>query len=159
MNQILVNNFISQINQVISGQPWLDEWFEKKLSNISEEEAFKKPGPDINSVAENLSHITQWRFEILRRFELGHRTMWIDDPRNWISNEDLKKDGWQALKDNFHKSQDQLVEYLKDKPDEFLETPYADKDFGYLLEGILHHDLYHLGQIGLILKLNKLKKN
>lgn len=157
MSQILINNLISQIKEVVSGKPWLDESFTKKLSTLSEEEAFKKPQIDIHSVAENLSHITQWRFEILRRFELGKRTMWIDDPRNWLTNEELKAKGWQKLKDEFHDSQKELEQFLANKSDEFLSEPYADKDFGYLLEGILHHDIYHLGQIGLVIKLNSLK--
>ena len=65
----------------------------------------------------------------------------------------MKPLGWENLIQQFKDSQDKLTTLLKSKQDPFLETPYGNKNFKYLVDGILHHDLYHLGQIGLVNKM------
>lgn len=44
---------------------------------------------------------------------------------------------------------------MESQEDANLETRFLDTDynFHYLIEGIIHHDLYHLGQIGVTIKL------
>jgi hypothetical protein len=38
--------------------------------------------------------------------------------------------------------------------DNFLESEYKEgRSFDYIVEGIIHHDIYHLGQIGLVISL------
>lgn len=45
------------------------------------------------------------------------------------------------------------MELIENEPDDFLEREYVDGyKFKYLLEGLIHHDLYHLGQIGIVIK-------
>ena len=54
-----------------------------------------------------------------------------------------------------------VLEHLAGKNDDFLEETYFDGDFkdtfsyAWLLQGMLHHDIYHLGQIGYIVKFLK----
>jgi hypothetical protein len=50
---------------------------------------------------------------------------------------------------------------LQSKDDQFLDEHYYDIDFkgtypySFAIEGMLHHDIYHLGQMGLVIKLIK----
>ena len=62
-----INSYTQQFSQVFNGNPWLDESFSKKLDDLSEVEAFTQSPNHNHSVAEVVSHITEWRKEILRR--------------------------------------------------------------------------------------------
>ena len=52
-----------------------------------------------------------------------------------------------------------LINAMQNKNDTYLETKFAETDynFHYLIEGILQNNLYHLGQIGITIKLLNLK--
>ncbi|WP_314058014.1 hypothetical protein [Empedobacter brevis] len=79
----------------------------------------------------------------------------MDSPENWRTNEELKTIGWKKLKADLLESQNELVNLLADKTDAYLEeNDYVPGySYKYLVEGLIHHDIYHLGQIGITLKL------
>ena len=82
-----------------------------------------------------------------------HFTLMLMFDSYWLSNT-----SWQALKHDFDSSLDTIITLLSTKNDSFLEATYYDTDFkdyypySFVLYGMLHHDLYHLGQIGIIIK-------
>jgi hypothetical protein len=77
--------------------------------------------------------------------------------QNFLSLESLQQKGWSNLLADFKESQELLIALLNTKNDDFLESEYKEgKTFDYSIEGIIHHDIYHLGQIGLVISiLNK----
>ena len=82
---------------------------------------------------------------------------------NQLNNDKLEVLGWKHLKSEYDKSLAALIDLLKSKDDKFLDEEYYDTDFkddykySFVINGMLHHDIYHLGQIGIIIKF--LKKN
>lgn len=150
-----MQDYLRQLKSIYEEDPWIDESFAKKLKELSEEEAFRQPIPGVHSVAEVLSHLIEWRKELIYRFESGEAPRMFDhSENNWYGNEELSKKGWDNLKQQFEDSQHQLIKLWSGKEDSFLSTKYQE-DYTdlYLVEGIVHHDLYHLGQIGLIIKM------
>ena len=83
----------------------------------------------------------------------------MNSPDDWKDNTALRKTGWTILKNALYKSRSELIDLIINQDDAYLQTKFLDTDynFHYLIEGIIHHDLYHLGQIGITIKL--LKKN
>ncbi|MBI1344498.1 MAG: hypothetical protein GC171_16375 [Terrimonas sp.] len=81
--------------------------------------------------------------------------MHLNDRGDSSGKKQLKRTGWENLKDQLYRSTDALIAQFDNKDDSYLETPFADTgyNFHYLIEVILQHDLYHLGQIGITLKL------
>jgi hypothetical protein len=67
--------------------------------------------------------------------------------------------------DDYDKSLSEILSFLEGKSDEFLHKTYFDGDFNgeytyaWLLQGMLHHDIYHLAQIGYIVKFLRLGGN
>lgn len=151
-----IQTYINQFNQVFNGNPWLDESFSKKLDSLSEAQAFTQSPGNNHSVAEVVSHLTEWRNEITRRLtdNSPERRLTDESPHNWISYEQLQQTGWQQLYADLKRSQHQLINLLESKDDYFLDEQLGETEFNkeYFVAGLLHHDLYHLGQIGLILK-------
>jgi uncharacterized damage-inducible protein DinB len=151
-----IQSFINQFNDIFNGNPWLDETFSKKLDSLSEARAFSQAPGNNHSVAEVVSHVIEWRKEVIRRLadNSSERKLTEESGLNWKGIEELQKTGWQQLYEDLKKSQQQILNLLENKNDSFLDEPLGDTDFNkeYFVAGLLHHDIYHLGQIGLILK-------
>lgn len=151
-----IQSYLIQFQQVFNGNPWLDESFAKKLDNLSETQAFVQSPGNNHSVAEVVSHLVEWRMEIIRRLahNSSERRLTEESPQNWKPLRELQQTGWQQLYADFKQSQVQLLDLFENKVDFFLEEQLGDTTFNkeYFVAGLLHHDLYHLGQIGLILK-------
>ncbi len=151
---ILINDIIQQLNDLDNGDVWLDENFAKKLGQVSEADAFVRPLPDMHSAAELLAHLITWRRVNIRRMNGETVKMEIDDPTNWRTNDELRVDGWDALKRDFIQSRQEVIALISDKDDSYLDTvsTHYGKDYKYLLQGLVHHDVYHLGQLGITIK-------
>jgi uncharacterized damage-inducible protein DinB len=156
---VLINNIIRQLNEIQDGSLWFDQCFKDKFDNLSEADAFTKPMPQIHSVAEHVSHILEWRKECILRYK-GLRTELMNSPNDWKSNSELRITGWSNLKEALYLSRLELIDLFTNQEDTYLETKFLDTDynFHYLIEGIIQHDLYHLGQIGITIKLLNAKE-
>ena len=160
MNSKVVENIIGQLRDIQSGITWYDDNFEKKIASLAEEKAFERPIPEIHSVAELISHIWVWRMDTIKKFKGLQSNLTIESSENWKSNEELRIIGWEKLKSDLTKSQIELTNLLADKTDDYLENNKYEGKYSlkYMVEGIIHHDLYHLGQIGITIKLLDMKK-
>lgn len=154
MSQVLIKNLTRQLKEIQDGSLWFDQFFKDKIDKLTDAEAFERPIPMVHSVAEHISHILEWRKECLLRFK-GERTDLMNSPDDWKDDIELKKIGWTGLKSLFFESTETLINAIKNQQDTYLETKFLDTDynFHYLVEGIIQHDLYHLGQIGITIKL------
>jgi uncharacterized damage-inducible protein DinB len=133
-----------RLDTIYKGEPWFGESLQIKLKNISEENAFKQPVNNKHSIAEILSHMDYWH----KRFALevqGKALEEFSETGNWPDVTTLKKLGWKKLQDSFGETQHELVSLLKKAngksiPEELLSN----------LNGMVDHDVYHLGQIGIV---------
>ena len=158
MATTLIDDIIQQLDDLDHGDLWLDENFAKKLGQVNEMTAFTRPIPDLHSPAELLSHLIVWRRVNIQRLNGKTIELQVDDPINWKTNEELRPKGWEAHKKKFYQSKQEVLDLLNGKDDCYLNTisTHYGKDFKYLLQGLVHHDLYHLGQLGISIKyLNK----
>ena len=154
-SNVQIKNYIKQIEELYYGENWTDENFIKKLDTLEAQNAFVQPAPDKHSVAEILWHCIYWRKVVLRRmqgdFEFEKDT---EKEQNFLPLQELKQKGWKNLLSEFKDIQAELIDFLKSKNDNFLEKEYHK---GYknmhIIEGIIFHDYYHLGQIGFVLSL------
>lgn len=149
----LIRNIILQLLDIQEGENWLDESFKKKIDHLPADQIFVRPIPELHSIGELISHLFVWRRASMDRLRGRETSLTMDSSENWRTNEELITIGWAKLKSDFYQSTHQLIEILEDKDDSFLKKTYRDGySFHYLLEGLVHHDLYHLGQIGITIK-------
>ena len=163
--KVLIEHIIEQMINNQEGKAWIGPNYNKKLKNINEANAFIKPDSDMHSVAEILSHLTTWQKETILKIKTGAGQLTDDREENWYSNEKLKEKGWTTLLNEYKTSLQEIIELLGTKEDSFLEEQYYDPDFkgnypySFVINGMLHHNLYHLGQLGIIIKyLKKMDK-
>ncbi len=157
MNTI-IQHIIRQYQEIQQGKPWIGSTYTSKLNQIDEDDFFKRPIEDLHSIAEIISHLTLWRKETILKIQTGKGSKTDDCEENWLSNDKLESLGWQHIKSEYDKTLTDLIDLLKSKDDTFLNEEYYDTDFkgyypySFIINGMLHHDLYHLGQIGIIIK-------
>lgn len=159
MKRTTMQYYSQQLEAVNYKSLWIGVNMMEKINGISEKTAFIRPIPKIHSVAEIIGHLTALQIDIANKIRSLHGISLKYRPEDWRSNEELKTIGWKQLKEDYENSIVHLSVYIRDKPDSFLEETYTEDDhktnypFEFALEGVIHHILYHLGQIGITIKL------
>ena len=154
----LIQYIIEQLEEVQHGKLWIGSTFNSKLNQIDEKSVFLRPIENLHSVAEIISHLTLWRKETILKIQTGTGSKTDDCEENWLTNDKLEIIGWEHLKSEYDRTLSDLIDLLKSKDDEFLKEQYYDTDFKgnyeyrFVINGMLHHDIYHLGQLGIIIK-------
>lgn len=160
----LIQYTIAQFEEIQYGYPWVGSSFTSKLADVDEDLVFERPLENLHSVAEIISHLTFWRREALLKIKTGQGSKMDDDPENWLPNDILQLKGWDHIKKEYDDTLSELIALLEDKEDVFLSQMYYDTDYkgyypySFLINGMLHHDVYHLGQLGIVIKLLEKKK-
>lgn len=153
----LITAIIDQMEQIHQGDGWIGVNFQKKTKILSESDFFDQTS-GLHSIAEIISHLTTWRIEAILKIKTGKGSITDDDPSNWKSIQLLKKIGMEEILRQYNESLFKLIGLLKQENDTFLNEFYYDNDFKgeyhyrFLIQGMLHHDIYHLGQIALLIK-------
>jgi len=161
MSNNVLNQLVKQLDALQSGDLWMGQNFTEKFSQITEDEVFLRPKDSVHSVVQIIAHLTAWKKDALLKIRDGKGLLIDTNNENWPENGTLKVLGWHRVKTEFQEVQKELVSTLSRLDDQFLAKKYYDQDykkecsFVYLLEGLIHHDLYHLGQIGLVISMIK----
>ncbi|MEQ8303327.1 MAG: DinB family protein [Cyclobacteriaceae bacterium] len=101
-----------------------------------------------HSVIELVMHMVAWRKFVTERLN-GNNDFDISDENNFPL-----ESNWQKAISELERSQNVLLEAISQfDPSRLDQTVPTRKDsFRKVLQGIIHHDLYHLGQITMIIK-------
>lgn len=153
-----LEELIHQLQAVQTHRNWIGCNMQQTLAKLSAEEAFTQPAPGLKSAAELLAHLTLWRTETALKIATGTGSKTDACEENWPSLSTLRAQGWPSILASYNNSLSKIIELLETKNDAFLDEQYYDTDFKgnfpyrFVLSGMLHHDLYHLGQLALTIK-------
>ena len=118
--------------------------------------------PGSKSIIELLYHILAWREILVSRLEGDFESqIEMNSEKDWKRYSGLNKQAWEEMLKRLDRNQTRLLDILKGKDDNFLDKKNNPKgyDLGVLLDSMMQHDTYHLGQIALIKsQLVKMKK-
>jgi uncharacterized damage-inducible protein DinB len=153
MQKVLVKNLLEQMRAVVFEDNWLEVSVAGRIDALTEEQAFCQPIPQLHSVVALLAHLTGWKEEVLRRVSGEAPYLTMAHPDNWKSYAVLKTKGWMEIKNDFYTAHRALMAQLANQHDAFLQRRHGAYSYGELLNGLVHHDLYHLGQMGITIKL------
>lgn len=137
----------AMVKRVYNGKAWHGPNIMDVLKTVDEKTARKKIG-NSNSIVQLILHMTSWRTFVTKRLQ-GDVTFDITEDTNFPAETD-----WATALKKFEQSHAELIKAIEVANDELLREPVANRkyDFFILLHGIIHHDIYHLGQIQLISK-------
>lgn len=154
MNKEL-QSIIRNLENTLDGTPWYGRPVYAILREIDPGIAYQKPSADSHSLAELLYHMLTWAEFTLKRLERDH-------------SQDLaafEKLDWRPIDPAFHNwdeglaaliaTHQQIIALLHTKDEFFLSetVDYRQYNFRFLLNGLIQHNIYHLGQIAYAVKL------
>lgn len=99
-------------------------------------------------------HIAVWESVGRRRLEGDRAQIDISSPEDWRPADDLSDTAWEHAKASLDRGHQALREAIARVPESRLEQPiFEGMSTVYVtLHGVIHHDLYHAGQIAMLKK-------
>lgn len=147
-------SLINNIENLYKGQPWYGSSFSEILDSI------KSGNPNAtfnrsNSLGQILEHMTQWKHFVIEKVN-GNKNFKIEmnSIQDWNKGKKYSQEEFLELIQNFKTVSEELITTLKNKNNNFLkETVPGEKyTFEFMLEGVIHHDIYHSGQLSILKK-------
>ncbi|MEE9374345.1 MAG: DinB family protein [Saprospiraceae bacterium] len=148
---------LSRIKNAFSLQPWYGVSVMKTLNAISYQNVNKCPDTlERKSIANLIAHMIVWKEFIIRKLDNDHDfdialSSNKDWPETYISD-DIE---WKKLLSRLENCHQNILSRIEAKPEpEFLENvPGKNYKWMFAIDGVIQHDIYHLGQINLVKKL------
>lgn len=150
--QNTIPQLIHQLQKTYNEAAWHGPNMIETLADVSLEQAVKRVGAS-NNIAELVHHIYAWRVFIIKRFS-DEQDFEVSDDFNFKKFDTIDEVAWVGLRQQLAESQEQLIEVIEKFEPKKLSDQVINRNYTYLdlLHGIIHHDLYHLGQIALLKK-------
>ncbi|HYR68430.1 MAG TPA: DinB family protein [Candidatus Dormibacteraeota bacterium] len=148
-----VKHLAEQHRRALEGGAWHGPALLEVLRGVTAKRAAERPIRTVHSIWEILLHIEAWDRVVLGRLT-GH-PIDLSDEENWPDVRDVSPAAWRravaSMKSTHQKLNRQIAKL----------TP-ARLDIGYgprkrykmfrLVHGVVHHELYHAGQIAILKK-------
>ncbi|WP_343704444.1 DinB family protein [Chitinophaga sp.] len=140
------------LQHLYHGTPWLDVTFLEHLQETDAEQATRRIGQSHN-IWELVNHIIFWHQNVTRKLK-GEKPEQEGDLPDFYLPENHGENNWQATLQRLEHSITQMVETIRNFPEEKLYTPVPETQHNahYYIQGVLQHAAYHLGQIVLLRK-------
>lgn len=142
-----IDRIISTLRDTYEKNAWHGPAVKEIISKISEDQREAKIGNG-HSIIEIILHMIAWRNFVIQIL-LGNDSYKVTDELNFPEGHNLT-----ATIKKLDKSQEELVATIAKFDEQNLHHEVPGQKYSYykLLHGIIHHDLYHLGQIVMIIK-------
>lgn len=139
-----------QIVTTFKGDSWHGPNLVKTLAGIDYKQARARPLGERHTIWELTEHITFWMEEVWKSIK-GHEKLNPSNQKDWPDMGASKEDWIQSV-DRLEAAVNLTVDELATWSNEELEheVPETDYTFKQMLHGMVHHNLYHAGQINLL---------
>jgi uncharacterized damage-inducible protein DinB len=144
-----------QLTETYNGEPWYGRSLLSILNEVATKHAWAVKVNNNHNNTVLLYHIINWRLFTISRFakDALETTAHFEEnnfPQFPQPTEAVWRNGLQSLA----VTQQNLIDKLVKNTDEILEkkVPGREYNFRVLLNGIIQHDIYHIGQIMVSLK-------
>jgi uncharacterized damage-inducible protein DinB len=144
----------NQLKDAYEGDPWWGRNAGALLGEVDERIAVEKPSGQ-HSILELVWHMINWKeFVISRLHEIDGKDLHYFETNDWRHLDHAHKSLWHQGVERLRYLHNELINLLEQQGDDLLDQPVAERDYTYrkLFNGILQHDIYHLGQIAYIVK-------
>ncbi len=147
-----IENILDQLDVNFRGDAWHGPSLMRLLADVTAEQAAAKPIQNAHSIWELVLHIKFWKDAPKRR--LAGEAFEPTPEEDWPEVTDTSEAAWENTLKELEASHEQLAEAVSKIDDSQLHEPAAGKDYSnyFMIHGVIQHDLYHAGQIGLLKK-------
>jgi uncharacterized damage-inducible protein DinB len=146
---------IRNLENTLDGDPWFGRPVYSILREVDTTIAFKKPDAGSHSLMDLLYHMHTWAEFTLKRIEKDKiNDLAAFEKMDWREIDPEIHD-WDEGLAAFIATNQQIIALLQEKDDAFLNeiVDYRQYNFRFLLNGLIQHNIYHLGQVAYLRKL------
>ena len=147
---------IKSFESTLSGQPWFGRAVYEIIGEVDEAKANTKPNGTEHSMIELLWHMNTWAEFVLGSLENRNvDAMKAIEANDWREI-DPKTHTWKKGLEQLKATHNKIVEILNQKTDDsFLGeiVPLRKFNFRFMLNGLIQHNIYHLGQVAYLRKM------
>ena len=141
---------MDQLMTTFSGDSWHGPSVMKNLEGVTADEASERPLGERHTVWELTDHMTFWLEETLKALrakEVPKPDKVMDWPRMGVGEEQ-----WSQSVKRLEAAVNMLIDELAGWSTKDLEKMVGGADYSYrqMLHGVVHHNLYHAGQIAVL---------
>ena len=139
------------LEQTYNGKAWHGSSLRTLLADVTADEAAARPLPGAHTIWQEVLHIIAWR-EVACGLLEGRTAGELAEEKNWPAVGDGGESAWRQTLDRLEESQHRLRALLRAFPDERLNVraPGLSLSFYEVIHGVIHHDVYHAGQIAVL---------
>jgi uncharacterized damage-inducible protein DinB len=144
----------AMLKSVVDGPAWHGPSVMELVESVSADQAKRKPIKGAHSMWELLLHMTAWQEYALEVVD-GNDAAPLEGEADWPPVPDPPSESaWDTTKRKFEGGMRELRERIIHLDDARLHGTVPRRDFPLkvLLHGLIHHNLYHGGQIALLRK-------
>jgi len=148
------------VRRSFDGDAWHGPSLADALAGVSVELAWRRPGPNVHTIAELVLHVAGWAGEVARRLEGGQPAEPLEGdwpepgtPDEWV---------WHGILNRLQQARTHVLAAIERlTPDRLSAMVGATRDAplgtgvtcAEIIDGLAQHNAYHGGQIMLIRKL------
>jgi uncharacterized damage-inducible protein DinB len=142
-----------QLSRAHNGPAWHGPSLRELLDGVTAARAAARPVAGAHSVWEIVLHIAAWDAAMRRRLA-GERAEIYQTPLDWPAVTDTSEPAWQQTLVQLAQARDELRQAILALDEARLDEPILEgmQSVYVSLHGVVQHDLYHAGQIGVLLK-------
>jgi uncharacterized damage-inducible protein DinB len=147
-----IANILDELREIHNGNAWHGPALHELLAGLTPEQASARLVPNAHSIWEIVLHIAGWENVCCRRLEGDSATEPAegDFPRTV----EVSAEAWSRTLAKLESEHERLLSAVANLSDSALDSLIAGRDYSvrFLLRGIIHHHVYHAGQIALLRK-------
>jgi len=135
------------------GKAWHGPALKEVLEGVTAATAAARPIEDAHSIWQIVRHVAAWQTEAARVLE-GKSYESLAGDADWPPVIDTSETAWTGALGELENAQKALTDATANLTDEQLDQKVPGRDFTLyiLLTGVVHHNLYHAGQIAILKK-------
>ena len=147
--------WINQFQSIYNGPNWIGDSILSVVNDLSAQIAFEKPPGNRHSIAEILKHMMVWKYLLVNRLS-GDNIYDVDQEKSFDTSiyGEATSEAFKKLLSDVDDCQRELISLLEKATPEVLQSSVAGRNYTmqYLINGVLQHDIYHLGQLAFLKK-------
>jgi len=145
-----------QLNRAFDKGSWIGPTVMSTLDGVTAHGAAIRPLSNAHTIWEITNHIIFWENLVSRMIVESSVDTTLESRKDWVAVEDSSEDAWHETLKKLQRGHKKLSDLIATIDDSRLNEKSAElgEDFTVyeMLHGIIQHDIYHAGQIGMLKK-------
>lgn len=144
-----VERIVDQLKRAFEGEAWHGPSVMEIIEGITPGQAAAQPIAGAHSIWELVLHIAAWEHAIVRRLSGDRAELPMEE--NWPTVTATDEEAWERTRHMLTQGHLELRSAVAGLDDSRLDQPIIEgmSSVYVQLHGVIHHDLYHAGQMAL----------